>query len=125
VSADPVGDAAVDLGGCDGCALTCAVTCATGDEDRSREARQVLIGSGVAIVLLSVGPALVARQPVVGALGLLTATLAAVAAVLAGVALRVGRPRGDGAARLAFRLLPVGLVGMLSTWVGVALARVL
>jgi hypothetical protein len=125
VSADPVGDAAVDLGGCDGCALACAVTCATGDEDRTREARQVLIGSGVAIVLLSVGPALVAGQPVVGALGLLTATLAAVAAVLAGVALRVGRPRDDGAARLAFRLLPVGLVGMLSTWVGVALARVL
>jgi hypothetical protein len=125
VNADPVGGATVDLGGCEGCALSCAVTCATGDEDRSREARLVLIGSGVALVLLSVGPALVARQPLVGAVGLLTATLGAVAAVLAGVAVRLGRPRGDVVARSAFRILPTALVGMLSTWVGAVLARVL
>jgi hypothetical protein len=125
VSADPVGDAALDLGGCEGCALSCAVTCSTGDDDRVREARRVLIGSGVALLLLSVGPALVARQPLVAALGLLTAALGAVVAALAGVAVRAGRPRGDRVARLAFRLLPVGLVGMCSTWVGTALARVL
>jgi hypothetical protein len=125
VSAGPVGGEATDLGGCEGCALSCAVACTSGEGDRTREARQVLIGSGAAIVLLSVGPALVARQPLVGTLGLLAATLGAVVAVLAGVAVRAGRPRGDGVARFAFRLLPVGLAGLLSTWVGTVVARVL
>jgi hypothetical protein len=125
MSAGSVGDEATDLGGCGSCALSCAVACTSGDGDRAREARQVLIGSGAAIVLLSVGPALVARQPLVGTLGLLTATLGVVVAVLAGIAVRAGRPRGDGVARLAFRLLPLGLAGLLSTWVGAVLARLL
>jgi hypothetical protein len=115
----------VDLGGCGGCALGCAVTCADGGEDEAREARQVLVGSGVAILLLGLGPGLTARHPGVLALGALTAILGGAVAVLATVAVRAGRPAGDRPARLGFRLLPVGVAGMLFTAVGAVLARVL
>jgi hypothetical protein len=125
----PGGGELVELGGCDGCVRGCALGCAEawarGADDRALGSRQVLIGSGVAVVLLSVGPGLVARQPVVVGIGLLTALVGAGVAVLAALAVRAGRPGGDRRARQAFRLLPVGVVGMVLTWVGAVLARVL
>jgi hypothetical protein len=115
----------VDLGGCAGCSLGCAVACADGGDDRALEARQVLIGSGLAILVLGVGPGLVARHAFVLGVGILTALLGAFVAVLAVVAVRAGRPAGDRPARLAFRLLPLGVAGMLLTGVGAVLARLL
>jgi hypothetical protein len=115
----------VDLGGCGGCALGCAVTCAEGREDEALEARQVLIGSGVAVLLLGLGPGLTARHPWVLALGVLTAILGSAVAGLAAVAVRAGRPAGDRPARLGFRLLPAGVAGMLLTAVGAVVVRLL
>jgi hypothetical protein len=115
----------VELGGCDGCALGCAVACAGGRDDRASEARRVLIGSGLAVAILSVGPGLVARQAVVLFVALVSATLGLAVALLSGLALRAGRPVGDRYARLAFRLLPFGIAGMLLTGVAAVLARLL
>jgi hypothetical protein len=116
---------AIELGGCEGCSLGCAVACGDDREDRALEARQVLLGSGLAVVLLSVGPALVARHTLVFGLGMVGALLGLSVAILAGLAVRVGRPAGDRPARLAFRLLPVGIAGMLLTGLGAVLARLL
>jgi hypothetical protein len=121
---DPAaGDGTIDLGGCEGCALGCAVACESGDEVRAREARQVLIGSGVGVVMLSIGPGLVARQPLVLAVAVVTAALGVLVAVLAGLAVRAGRPDGDGTARGGFHLLPPAMVGVLITWLGAVVAR--
>jgi hypothetical protein len=125
VVSQAAGGEAIDLGGCDGCALGCAVTCASGDEDRAVEARQVLIGSGAGVVLLSVGPGLVARNDLVLAVASLSVVLGALVAVLAALAVRAGRPAGDGRARLAFRLLPVAVLATAVTWVGAVIARLL
>jgi hypothetical protein len=85
----------------------------------------VLIGSGLALLLLGAGPGLAARHPGVLAVGLLTALLGAAVAVLASLAVGAGRPVGDRPARLAFRLLPVGVAGMVLTAVGAVVARLL
>jgi hypothetical protein len=115
----------VDLGGCDGCALGCAVSCAGGRDDRTNGSRQVLVGSGVAVVILSLGPGLVARQAVVLVLGLASAVLGLTVALLSVLALRAGGPGGDRYARTAFRLLPFAVAGMVSTGVGAVLTRLL
>jgi hypothetical protein len=115
----------VDLRGCDACALGCAVACADGDDDRPREARRVLVGSGLAVVILSVGPGLVARHAVVAVLGLTSAVLGLMVALLSGLALRGRGPGGDRYARLAFRLLPFAVACMVTTGVGAVLTRLL
>jgi hypothetical protein len=117
------GDETVELGGCQGCSLGCAVACERGDEARAQEARQVLIGSGVGVVMLSIGPGLVARQPLVLAVAVVTAALGVLVAVLAGLAVRAGRPDGDVKARGGFHLLPAAMVGVLITWLGAVIAR--
>jgi hypothetical protein len=114
---------ALDLGGCEGCALGCAVACADGREDRATAARRVLVGSGVGVLLLSLGPGLVARHAVVLVVGVVGTVLGALVALLAAIALVAGRPAGDRYARLAFRLLPPGIAGMLLTGIGAVLTR--
>jgi hypothetical protein len=113
----------VDLGGCEGCALGCAVTCEVGDEGRALSARQLLVASGLGAGVLGLGPGLVARHPVVTALGIVTALLGAAVAALAGLAVHRGRPAGDPPARVAYRLLTVAVVGVLATGAGVLLVR--
>jgi hypothetical protein len=115
----------VELGGCDGCALGCAVTCADGGADRASEARRVLVGSGLAVVILSVGPGLVARHAAVLVLGLTTAVLGLTVAVLSGLARRGRGHGGDRYARSAFRLLPFAVAGMVITGIGAVLTRLL
>ena len=117
--------AEVDLGGCGGCGLGCAVTCDAPGTDVAIRARQVLIATGIALLLLSAVPGLV-----VGGWALVpaAATSAAglVVALAAVLALRRGRGAGDGHARLAYRLVPVGMAGLLVTGVlaiGLALVR--
>lgn len=119
------GDEVVDLGGCEGCALGCAVACEGGRQERALEARRVLIGSGIALGILGVGPVLATRQAIVLSLGTVTVVLGLLVALLAGLAVRAGRPRGDRPARWAFRLLPAGVVTMVLAWVGAVLARLL
>jgi hypothetical protein len=125
MSQDAESAAAIEPGGCDGCALGCAVACADGRDDRTGEARRVLVGSGLAVMILSLGPGLVARQAVVLVLALVSAAVGLTVALLSGLALRAGRPEGDRYARSGFRLLPFGIVGMLLTGVGAVLVRLL
>jgi hypothetical protein len=112
------GQDVVDLGGCDGCGLGCAVACATGGVDTAREARRVLVATGLALAVLAGAPALVTGAAWVLAAGLATLLAGLVTAGLGLVALGRGRPAGDGAARLAYRLVPLGVAGLLVTWLG-------
>jgi hypothetical protein len=125
MSQDAEATGVVELGGCGGCAFGCAVACADGRDDRASEARRVMIGSGVAVVILSVGPGLVARHAVVLVLALSSAVLGFAAALVSGLALRAGRPGGDRYARIAFRLLPLAVAGMVLTGVGAVLTWLL
>lgn len=111
---------AVDLGGCGGCSLGCAVSCAGGREDRAAEARQVLVASGVGILFLAVVPGLVVGALVVQALAFVAAWCGVAITVLAATAVRRGRPGGDRTARFAYRVLPVGVAAMAATWLGAA-----
>ena len=111
---------AVDLGGCGGCSLGCAVSCADGREDRATEARQTLVASGVGILFLAVVPGLVVGALVVQALAFTAAWCGATTSALAAVAVRRGRPAGDRPARLAYRILPVGVAAMALTWLAAA-----
>ena len=108
---------AIDPGGCGGCSLGCAVSCADGREDRATEARQTLVASGVGILFLAVVPGLVVGALLVQALAFVAAWCGAATSVLAAVAVRHGRPDGDRPARLAYRVMPVGLAAMVLTWV--------
>jgi hypothetical protein len=123
VSGAPPSPDVVDLGGCDGCALGCAVTCASGRPDRPRSARRVLVSSGLAAAVLALGPGLVARHPVWSTTGVATALVGLLVAALAAVALRRGRPAGDGPARAAYRLLGLAVVGVVATVLGAVVAR--
>lgn len=107
----------VDLGGCDGCGLGCAVACASGQRDTARQARQVLVGTGVALLVLCGVPALIAPVGWLTALGALAAGLGLTVAGLAAVALASGRPDGDRWATTAYRLVPAGVGGMVVVWV--------
>ncbi|MFA9428982.1 hypothetical protein [Egicoccus sp. AB-alg2] len=113
---DRTGDT-IDLGGCSGCSLGCAVACSDGREDRATEARQTLVASGVAVVFLAVVPGLVSRSLLVQALAALGAACGAATLATAAYAVRRGRPAGDRAARLGFRALPLGVAAMAATWV--------
>ena len=115
---------AVDLGGCGGCSIGCAVACADGRADRATEARQTLVASGVGILFLAVVPGLVVAALTVQAFAFVAAWSGAATSVLAAVAVRRGRPAGDRPARLAYRLLPVGVAAMVLTWVAATLAFV-
>jgi hypothetical protein len=116
-------DATVDLGGCGGCGIGCAVACDRDAGNAGEEARRVLAATGVGILLLATVPGVV-----VGGLGLAAAGavagVGALVALLAVLALRRGRPAGDGAARLAFRLVPAGMALLLALW-GLMLVRAL
>lgn len=118
------GPDAVDLGGCDGCSLGCAVSCADGREDRATEARQTLVASGVAILFLAVVPGLVVGELVVQALAFVAAWCGAVTSGLAAVAVRRARPAGDRPARVAYRVLPAGVAAMALTWIAAAVVFV-
>ncbi|MBS3941719.1 MAG: hypothetical protein KG028_12245 [Actinobacteria bacterium] len=107
---------AVDLGGCGGCSLGCAVSCADGREDRATDARQTLVASGVGILFLAVVPGLVVGALIVQALAFVAAWCGATTAALAALAVRRGRPEGDRPARLAYRVLPAGVAAMTAAW---------
>jgi hypothetical protein len=108
-------DATIDLGGCGGCGIGCAVACESDADNGGEDARRVLAATGVGILLLALLPGVVlggwgrAAAAAVGALGALVALLAV-------LALRRGRPAGDGPARLAFRLVPAGMALLLASW---------
>jgi hypothetical protein len=116
---DRSGEATIDLGGCEGCGLGCAVACASDDGRPGREARRVLCATGLGIVLLALVPALL-LDGWARAAGAVGGGLGACITVLAALALRRGRPGGDGAARLAFRMVPVAMALLLALWVLVA-----
>jgi hypothetical protein len=122
-SEDPAPSDLLDLGSCGGCALGCAVACETGDDERALSARQLLVVSGLGAAVLGLGPGLVARHPVVTAIGVATALLGLTVAVLAGVSVRQGRPSGDVPARLAYRVLGLAVAGVLVTGAGAVLLR--
>ncbi len=114
-----VGDE-IDLGGCEGCSLSCGVTCAAGPSrgaEHADQARQVLLAAGVAVALLALGPALVGGAALAPATGAAAVGCAATVAVLAQISRRRGRPGGDVPARAAYRLLPLAVALMLATWV--------
>jgi hypothetical protein len=106
----------VDLGGCDGCSLGCAVACADGSRDAAAEARRVLAATGIALLLLAGVAAVITTVGWVATLGAAVAALGGGVAALAGVALRAGRPAGDGPARMAFRAVPIGVAGLVAVW---------
>jgi hypothetical protein len=114
----------VDLGGCEGCGLGCAIACASGQRDTARHARQVLAATGVALAVLAGVPAVVTAHAWITVLGTVAALAGAVTTVLAVAALRAGRPGGDAAARLAYRVMPLGVAGMAATWLAVAVGLV-
>jgi len=113
----------VDLGGCSGCSLGCAVACSDGREDRATEARQTLVASGLAVVFLAIVPGLVSRSAVVQVVAAVGAFCGTVTLVAAAYAVRRGRPAGDAAARLGYRVLPAGVAAMAATWVAALVAR--
>jgi hypothetical protein len=103
----------VDLGGCGGCGLGCALTCDA--SPRVGQARQVLAATGVALLVLGVVPGLV-----VGGWTLLPAALTALAGLLiAACGVHAARSEGSGAqasARVGFRVVPVGVLALGLTW---------
>jgi hypothetical protein len=112
-------EATIDLGGCEGCGIGCAVACASDVDNAGQDARRVLSATGLGIVLLALVPVLL-LDGWARALAAAGAALGTWIAVLAVLALRRGRPGGDGAARLAFRLVPLGMAALLVLWVLVA-----
>jgi hypothetical protein len=117
-------EATIDLGGCEGCGIGCAVACASDGDNPGRDARRVLSATGVGIVVLALVPVLLldgwARGVAVAGAG-----LGVWITVLAVVALRQGRPGGDGPARLAFRSVPAGMALLLGLWGLVAVRALL
>ena len=85
---------------------------------------QTLVASGVAVLFLGVVPGLVVASLAVQSLAFLTAWCGAATAALAGVAVRRGRPSGDGAARFSYRVLPFGVAAMALTWAAAVVAFV-
>jgi hypothetical protein len=113
----------VDVGGCDGCRLACASTCGQADDRRTRHVRLALAGTGVGTVVLSLGPGLVARQPVVLASAVIAVVLGAWVAGTSLLALRAGRPDGDPWAKRAFGVAPLAVAAMVLTAAGAVVAR--
>lgn len=116
--------AEVDLGGCDGCGLGCALTCASQSAGRVRRARGTLTATGLALLLLGSVPGVVvgswARVPAAVA-----ALLGVAVALLGAGSRRAHGARGDLAARWAYRLVPAGTAALLVTWLAaVAIALV-
>ncbi len=113
------GGPVVDLGGCEGCGLGCAVACADGSAEPGIEARRLLIATGLGLTLLA-AVVVVGTGGWLVAVGLALAALGLAVSLLAGLALRAGRPGGDRPARVAYRLVPVGVAGVLAAWIAMA-----
>jgi hypothetical protein len=117
--ADPV----VDLGGCGGCGIACAVACSN-EPEAAGQVRRTLLATGAAIAALALVPVAVGGTWLT-AVGLVLVVLGATVSVLAGVALRAGPATGQAAVQGAYRLLPLALGGLLASWVAVAVGAVL